>query len=569
MKSIKNLLIRIFPPPRLPVTFGRTLPLVIFLILFFAAWFLLEYKGIILFSSSKPLWLLIFSPWIWWTHINGFSGLSGFRSLTALIIRLSLAGLFIMVMAEPRAIRKSDALSVVYTLDVSDSIGEKAADDALAYIIKTVSEKPEKDEAGLVVFGQDAAVELPPRISFPFEIINSRIAKDGTNIERGLSLAAAVLPEENNGKIVLITDGAQTEGISETILDDLKARGITVEVLPIQYEFEDEVWLEKLEMPNLIKAEQTYEAVVILSSLKDGNGKLTLRENGEIIYEGNVDFVSGKNRYVLPLYLRKPGFYEYEARIEVAKEKDGWQNNNIALNHIYVKGEGSILVVTSPNGKQEDWNTIVKALKERKYLVETISAFQLPNNAMSLMPYNCIILPNVPSDAFDAIQLSTLRDSVYNQGIGLLMVGGKDSFGPGGYHRTPVEEALPVTMDISHKKVMPKGALVIILHTCEFSEGNTWGKRIAKEAIRVLGAKDEVGILLYDFTGGEKWLFQLTPAEKYDYLCTLINNAQIGDMPSFSNTMKMGLDALKASDAAMKHMIIISDGDPSPPTPQM
>ena len=57
-----------------------------------------------------------------------------------------------------------------------------------------------------------------------------------------------------------------------------------------------------------------------------------------------------------------------------------------------------------------------------------------------------------------------------------------NSFGPGGYHRTAVEELLPVTMDITHKKVLPKGALVIILHTCEIPEGNTWGKRIAKEA---------------------------------------------------------------------------------------
>ena len=39
---------------------------------------------------------------------------------------------------------------------------------------------------------------------------------------------------------------------------------------------------------------------------------------------------------------------------------------------------------------------------------------------------------------------------------------------------------------IDQSGILPKGALVIILHTCEFAEGNTWGKRVAKEAIRVL-----------------------------------------------------------------------------------
>src|SRR2546428_7043649 len=136
------------------------------------------------------------------------------------------------------------------------------------------------------------------------------------------------------------------------------------------------------------------------------------------------------------------------------------------------------------------------------------------------------------------VQLQAVKDAVYNQGIGLLMVGGRNSFGPGGYHRTPVEEALPVTMDISQKKVLPKGALAIVLHTCEFAEGNTMGRRIAKEAIRVLGAQDEVGLLAY--TSGEQWVFPLTPASEYERLAMLINKAEPGDMPSFGTSMKMG-----------------------------
>ena len=68
-----------------------------------------------------------------------------------------------------------------------------------------------------------------------------------------------------------------------------------------------------------------------------------------------------------------------------------------------------------------------------------------------------------------------------------------------------------MTMDISKKKILPKGALAIILHTCEFPEGNTWAKRITKQAIRVLGSQDEVGVLGYGMTG-DYWIFQLTPA---------------------------------------------------------
>ncbi len=107
-----------------------------------------------------------------------------------------------------------------------------------------------------------------------------------------------------------------------------------------------------------------------------------------------------------------------------------------------------------------------------------------------------------------------------------------------------------------------------MLHTCEFPEGNTYAKRVTKEAIRVLGSQDEAGMLAY--TGGaSSWVFELTPVSNYDAIVRKINASQPGDMPAFEPIMKAGFDGLSKSDAAAKHMIIISDGDPAPPSPQL
>ena len=561
------------------------LPLGVFLVAFFAAWLFLEFDGlrlvgmsfIIRFTRPAAFALLVITPWVWWMHVASASGLSRARSVAALMVRFVLIGVFVMFLARPRAARKSDVLAVMDAVDLSDSIGERAKEAALGFVARTVAGKPEGDKAGLAVFGRDAAVELPPRISFPLEgksvQLNSRIARDGTNLERALSLSLACIPEEDQGRIVLVSDGTQTEGTLAGILDDLASRKVAVDVLAIDYDFPHEVWLERLELPRFVKSGETYEASVILSSLQAGKGKLSLTENGERVFEGEVEFGAGKSRYTLPLYLRGPGYYEYVATIEVPPGADGWRENNVAVGHLYLKGKGRTLVVTDPQGDTRDWSTLVKTLERGGLAVELKSAYEFPREALSLMPYDCIIFPNVPADAFDAVQLQAVRDAVYSQGIGFLMVGGDNSYGPGGYNRSPVEEALPVTMDITQKKVLPKGALAIVLHTCEFAEGNTWGKRIAKEAIRVLGAEDEVGILVFDWSGGRtsgyKWLFKLTRAGDYEKLVPLINKAQIGDMPDFGTTMTMGLAGLKASDAAMKHMIVISDGDPQPPTPAL
>jgi len=566
---VKRLIHNLFPPRRRPLTVGAAAPLAAFLATFAAVCVWLEWRDVVLFAAPRAFLLLAALPWIWWLHVTGYSGLTGLRSVLALLTRFLVVSLFAMLLADPRAVRKSDVLSVIYALDMSDSVGETASDEALSYITRTASEKPAKDEAGLVVFGRDAGVELPPRITFPFEAVNCRLARDGTSLQKALSLAAAMLPEENDGRVVLITDGVQTEGNYSSVLDELNTRDIPVDVLPIQYNYEREVWLEKLELPRFVKMGETYEASIILSSLTSGAGTLVLLENGKAICEQTVQFKAGKNRYVLPLYLRTPGYYEYVATIDLPRGHDGWAENNTAINYIYLKGEGRILLVTDPDGDERDWRPLRDALVEAQRVVDVQVAYELPRAPLSLMPYDCIAFVNAPADAFDIVQQNALREAIRSQGAGFLMVGGKNSFGPGGYHRSPVEEALPVTMDISQKKVLPKGALAIILHTCEFPEGNTWGKRVAKEALRVLGAQDEVGALAYDYQGGEKWLFPLTPAGEYERLLKIINNAQIGDMPSFANTMKMGLQALKKSDAAAKHMIIISDGDPAPPTPDV
>jgi len=567
---MKRFLQSLLPAARRPVTLLALLPLLLSLAVFAAAVIACEVRGIVRFTWKPAFWLMLVTPWVWWMHFAGWSGLSGWRAQAALISRLLLVGTFSALLAEPRAVRKSDTLSMVYALDVSDSMGAKISDKSMAWILDSVRQKPEKDEAGLVVFGRDAAVELPPRRSFPFETINSRVNRDGTDLAKGLSLAAAMLPEGNQGRVVLVSDGNETDSNVNAVLDAMKARGVAVDVLPVAFDFAKEVWLERLDLPRVVKQGETYEATVLLSSLQAGKGRLRFAENGKNIFEKEIVYQAGKNRCSLPLPQRGPGYYEYVATIEVPRGEDSWSENNIAMGDLYLKGEGKVLVVTDARGDARDWESLVAALKQGERIVQVRMAYEFPRDPLSLLPYDLIIIPNAPADAFDAVQLQALHDAIYNQGTGFIMLGSAQTFGPGGYHRSVVEDALPVTMDVTQKKILPKGALALVLHTCEFEAGNTWAKRIAKEAIRVLGGEDEVGLLDYEVPGGDKWVFPLTQAKLFDTkLVPLINAASPEDMPAFQNIMAMAFAGLKSSDAAMKHCIIISDGDPAPPQPAL
>ena len=572
---------RLFPRPRRPVNWRDAMSLVGFLAVFAGGLLFLVLTKRLMFARPQMFGLMVFAPWMWWMAVAGYAGLSKFRTHFSLIVRLCLAGTFAMVLAEPRSVRTQDVLSVVFAVDVSDSVDSSSSgkDDsstnkALKLVAKLVTEKPEKDQAGLVVFGRSAAVEQPPRQSFPLDarsediFVNSQIDKDATNLEQALSLSAAMIPSDTAGRIVLFTDAAATEGNLQQVLGDLKSRDIPVDVLPISYEYDKEVWVERLDVPRFVKLGEPYRATAVVSSLTGGKGTLILRQNGKEVEKREITYPAGKSRQDFEISVTEAGYFEYTATIDTPKEEDRIKENNTAMNYLLVEGEGKVLIVADPVGDARDYESLVQALREGERLVEVIKAPDLPRDALSMMPYDAVAFVNVGVESFDPLQLQAVHDAVQDLGIGFMMVGGANSFGPGGYHRTVVEAALPVTMDVTQKKILPKGALAIILHTCEFPEGNTWAKRISKQAIKVLGSQDEVGILAYtEF--GEEWIFELTPASEYEKMVPKINGASIGDMPSFVTTMQLGLNGLKKNDAATKHMIIISDGDPSPAPPAL
>lgn len=568
MNWLKQTVQRIFPPARRPVSWKAAWPLASFLAAYAALMLFLVYTNRVDFVYPFAFVLLLVTPWMWWMQAAGHSGLTAGRGNFALLVRLTVTGLLIAVLALPQAVKTSDIVSVVFDVDVSDSVNE-AKDAALSVVANAVGSKPPKDEAGMVIFGGNAAVEYPPRQSFPFEkYLNSQVRKDATNLQQSLSLSAAMLPEDNRGRIVLISDGTETKGELKQAISELQGRDIQVDVMPVEYQYEDEVLLERLDLPRFVRLGETYEAATVLTSLKAGEGTLILSQNGEELTRETVNFKPGKNRFSVPIKVDAPGYYEYKARIEVPASRDNRVENNEVENYLYIEGAGRILIVTDPRGNPKEWTYVERALKQGEREVETVTATEFPHDPLSLMPYDAIVFANVPADTLLSTQVQAVHDAVRNLGIGFVMLGGPNSFGPGGYQNSPIEDCLPISMEISKKKILPKGALVIILHTCEFPSGNTWAKRITKEAIRVLSAEDEVGAIGYGMNGDE-WIFELTPASEYDKLVTKINGAQIGDMPEFTGTMEMGLKGLIASDAASRHMIIISDGDPPMPPPAL
>jgi len=143
-------------------------------------------------------------------------------------------------------------------------------------------------------------------------------------------------------------------------------------------------------------------------------------------------------------------------------------------------------------------------------------------------------------------------------------VGGDQTYAAGAYRGTPLESTLPVNMELDSKKVLPKGAVALVMHGMEFANGNQVARDCALGVLDALGPTDEMGVVLWD--GNDRWLFPMTPVNDKRSLGRQIAGMNQGDLPSFQNVMTMAHTGLKESTANLKHMIVFSDGDPAPPS---
>src|SRR5205814_757532 len=181
--------------------------------------------------------------------------------------------------------------------------------------------------------------------------------------------------------------------------------------------------------------------------------------------------------------------------------------------------------------------------------------------------YDAIFLSNIAAGDLGTDRQKLLESAVRDFGVGLVCVGGDQAYAAGGYRGTPLESTLPVSMELDSKKGLPSGAVVLVMHGMEFGNGDQVARDCAQGVLAALGPGDEMGVLLWD--GSERWLFDLQKVGNKKALQSQIAGMNQGDLGGFQNILQMAHGALQKSKANLKHIIVFSDGDPGPPTPQL
>ncbi|MGE0710637.1 MAG: glutamine amidotransferase [Planctomycetota bacterium] len=522
----------------------------------------------ITFATPEFLLLLaVLLPLVLLLGRRSLAGLDRIRRRLALGLRVALVVLIVAALAEVEWRDLTEKVEVIFVVDHSRSIPEAKVKEALELIDKSRGRMdPRRDLGKVVVFGREGYNEATLRKDgAPLTRYASDIDRNYTNMEAGVARALEALEVNARGRIVLLTDGNQTAGDVKAAIANARKAGVPVDVVPLEYAYSEEVLVEKVKIPEEAKIGEPFLARVVTHAVKECEAKIHLWRDGALVETRQVHLKPGPNVHEFQLQLDEAGFFRVEAVVELLNDKDQLFQNNTAHGFVFARGKAQVLYVhdeADPDATEA--HHFLSALRAAEIRMKVISAVDFPLTAGELQTYDAIILDDVAKPAFSESQLKNIETAVADMGIGLIMIGGARSFGAGEWRHTPVEKALPVEMDIKQEQVIPDGALMMIMHSCEMAEGNAMAIQVCQKSVDALSAKDTVGVLLYG--NGSEWAVQPTKARNKAAIKAAIRQMQIGDMPDFDPIFQMGVGALEKLGSAVKHMIVMSDGDPSAPS---
>lgn len=519
------------------------------------------------FSNPMALWLLLLVPWSIWLGL-GIQSLSRLRHITAVTLRTVILTLIILALAGLEWVRIEDDLAVFFLLDHSDSVNEQTRMESTQWVRNTAEAFMTKDDkAGVIVFGEDASIELGADSVLGLRDITSFVGGTQTDIASAIRIATAAFPQGHMKRMVIYSDGNETRGSALEEVKLARAAGVDVQIVPLMLAPTNEVRVKDVSMPNQVSAEEPFQLRVVVSSEEDTEGTLRIfqrvGEERRMMPAQDVMLQKGDNTFIVTQELRTSGFYEYEVQVESASDRVSANNTGQAFT--IIQGEPRVLLVSSV---AEEADNVMRALQAEGIVATRVNPERFPSTVAQIQNFDVVVISNVSAVRFTSEQMNLIEAMVRDMGIGLIMVGGPDSFGAGGYLDTPVERALPVNMHIKQRKMLPKGALALILHTCEFPEGNAWAREIGLASMNVLSSQDLMGVLAYHYNTGDSWMRGLAPVGDRSELKEAIvqGTADIGDMPSVAPTLQLAYKSLSEADAAAKRILIISDGDPGAPS---
>ncbi len=512
-------------------------------------------------SPEYLLLLPVLAGLLWWSW-RLVSGLQRGRKITAFVLRGLLVLALVAALAGPQSRRPNQGEAVIFLLDRSDSIQEQERDRALKFIRDSIAAMDPEDRASVVSFGGRPAVELLPTgrplIGAPRAQLDAR----ATDMAAAIRLGTALIPEGKAPRLVLLTDGNETRGDAQQAAQVAATQGIPIDVVRLGVQSGTaEAWVTDVIVPNERQAGEPFQLRVEVNSTVRQEAILSLDRDGNVIERNRVTLNEGRTTFAFDQKVDAAGFLRYRVTLEPVKDAD--VRNNVGAAFVNVRDRSRVLVLQENTSRTE----LVTALQEAGLDVRLAGPSGVPTRSEDIQNYDAVILNDQNAQHWLPAQMQALQTAVRETGVGLIMVGGEDSFLSGGWYRTPIEEALPVSLDVRQRKTFPSTTVLIIADASGSMNAVEDGlrkielaARAAEETAKLLSAVDRLGV-----AGSSDQIDFVAPMQELKDRNAVINNIRRLDTGGggiyMQPSMEFGAEKLRAEDTKVRHLIILADGN--------
>jgi Ca-activated chloride channel homolog len=478
-----------------------------------------------------------------------------------IVIRSVALAALALALFNPRIFQSTRAMDVIFGVDLSRSVGQEGREKALELLEAAARMQRPETRTGLLTFARAPEWESLPREQVPMSDFSARLDRDETDIQAALQAAVAQVGEGRQGKILLISDGNENRNESARVIQLLRTQGVSVWTIPATLSRgRNEIYLSDLVLPRQVDSAEGFEIRGAIETLREAPARVRLLRDGSLHAEQEVQLKTGTNPVVFRDSLRERGNHTYELLVE--SPGDTLAENNLLQGVVEVKGPPRVLLLSA---QKESQRVISRVLQVQGYAVVESAPDTHPLSVSELSAYDLLVLDNVPAFQLTYAKMESIEKYVRDLGGGLLVIGGSQSYGAGGYFRTPLERILPVDMRPPARLEMPHVALLFVIDKSGSmgagSEGSTkldLAKAAAIAAADIMNPTDQVGVLAFD--ANWEWALPFRQVGKGEWISERLASLQSDGGTDLYKAMVEAHRVIATKQAAIKHVIVLSDG---------
>ncbi|VTR95004.1 Uncharacterized protein OS=Phycisphaera mikurensis (strain NBRC 102666 / KCTC 22515 / FYK2301M01) GN=PSMK_25870 PE=4 SV=1: VWA_3: DUF1355: VWA_2 [Gemmata massiliana] len=501
----------------------------------------------------EPLWLLLAVPLLAALLRYPLPGrlLNALRVVTVLLTVFALAGLALRF--------PSRAGTVVVVTDRSRSMPAGSDADHKELIDLLHSAMGSSDRLAVVSFGETVAVERAPG-GDKFTGFTHEIGADGSKLGEGIDAALSLVPKDAPGRILVLSDGRWT-GRDPAALAGLAAdRRIAVDYRHRSRPTAGDLAVARVDAPTAVAPGEGFLITAWVQSPVEDTIRFEVTRGDKIIASGEQRVTAGLNRLTFRDRAAEPGSQNYRVRVRTAAD-DPVPENNTARVLVGVNGPRPILHLT-PTAS----SGLTALLKGGGLDVRAMPADRFNFTLEELSGYSAVILENVPAEKIGTRNMETLASWVRASGSGLMVTGGKQSYGPGGYYKSPLEPIMPVSMELRQEHRKLALAIVVALDRSGSMALPAGGGRVkmdlanlgAAQVLDMLGPLDEFGCFAVDTSAHE--IAELGTVKDKDRIRDKILRIQSsGGGIYVDEALTASADMIRHAKAGTKHIVLFAD----------